>query len=58
MGDVCSMIPLLSDEANKEVKAYYEKPLSMVSTSNKLYRGLKDDEVNGYTFYNLGYMPE
>ena len=57
MGDVFTFIGLMSDEANMEGDKYFQSPVSMVSTSGKLIRGLGEGAMVKFTFFTMGYMP-
>jgi hypothetical protein len=57
-GDVCSAIILLSEDTVRENQEYFQRPISMVSVNNTLHRGLANDAINKFTYYNLGYMPK
>ncbi len=49
---------MLSEDATKENQDYFQRPISMVGANNTLHRGLANDAINKFTYYNLGYMPK
>ena len=50
----------MSDEANKELKDFFEKPISMVSSNRRLTYGLGDGRINALAIWCSTYqqLPE
>lgn len=59
-GDVLGINVLMSDEASKELKDFFEKPISMVSSNRRLTYGLGDGRINALAIWCSTYqqLPE
>ena len=58
--DMLGINVLMSDEANKELKDFFEKPISMVSSNRRLTYGLGDGRINALAIWCSTYqqLPE
>ena len=59
-GDMVGINVLMSDEASKELKDFFEKPISMVSSNRRLTYGLGDGRINALAIWCSTYqqLPE